>query len=499
MKRGIALLCCLVMLLGIFAGCAKKNDDPEETTSEVVTDITEEGTTDRVLETDDRGFIKDFIPEDKKFGGKELKIIGWKDEGGKKDFNVDYSNGDTIARATFTRNNMVGTRLGLVLNFDLSLLGDNANRADYVAAVEKNMGAGASYDLIACYSQCAANFAMDGYVVDLMKYDEVFNFDMPWWSEDLTKYSMVNEKLYFASGPISTTNMLETFFLAVNTQMIETMQRQDPRDLVSSGDWTMEEFYTLCKDTYVNTNTEALKDAGDTYGFTSVDEVVIDGFFSGNGLRYYETEEDGRLILSPQFKSAKTEALIAELRAKFNTNDFYYGGGNSPIFNAGRAMFMSTTFTVMMAHKESIDKAGFSYGYVPFPKADTDQEEYYSTSGYPFTMWSITTGTVNGEAAAYAMECLASEGYRKVQPVIADHLKNKINDEAKNIEMFNVIMESKTYDMGRIFINAGDWDDCAVAQFRRALKNNTNWITQVTEHEAPLQATIDAINQSFGY
>ena len=74
----------------------------------------------------------------------------------------------------------------------------------------------------------------------------------------------------------------------------------------------------------------------------------------------------------------------------------------------------------------------------------------------------------------------------------------EIGGKSKCLYMKSVVRKA-AYDMGRIFINAGDWDDCAVAQFRRALKNNTNWITQVTEHEAPLQATIDAINQSFGY
>ena len=130
------------------------------------------------------------------------------------------------------------------------------------------------YDLIACYSQLAANFATDGYTVDLMEYDHILNFDRPWWSETLAEESGINNKLYFASGSISTTNILQTMCIAINIDLMDGLGRDDPREMVKEGVWTMENFHILCKDTYLNKNEEnPNKDSGDQFGFISPNKI----------------------------------------------------------------------------------------------------------------------------------------------------------------------------------------------------------------------------------
>ena len=107
----------------------------------------------------------------------------------------------------------------------------------------------------------------------------------------------------------------------------------------------------------------------------------------------------------------------------------------------------------------------------------------------------------DAEAVAYTMECLASEGYRRVQPEVYELIKYKNNDDPLNIEMFETLMKTKIYDLGRLFINVTVWDDCAVGLFRNAVAGTAvgGWASIVESKKAPMQAAIDKINQSFGF
>ena len=496
MKRTVLLLCCLAMLLSVLASCgfATKNPDDSEVGSsgDVVTDTGDE--------TDENGLVNDSIADDVKYGGQEIKIMAWGAQAADYDFNDDTSTGDKIAKQTFVRNNNVAVRLEVKLNFDRSLVGDNAGRYEYVSTVERVLGAGEKYDIIACYSQCAANFAIDGFVVDLKQYGDIIELTKPWWSSNMVESSVVNNKLYFASGSIAATSILQTFVIAVNMDKIAAMGEDDPRELVKENKWTMEEFYKMCTNTYLDKNQDVIgKDNLDEFGFTTIDSVMGDGFFTGNGLTYIKADNTGKLILDPNFEGNRTDTLINDLVTRFNTNDYLYGGGQA-IFEGERTLFIGTTFDVLMRRRPEVE---FNYGYVPYPMADEYQGKYYSTCGFPFTMWCITTGTADAERAAYVMEALASASYRTIQPELFNNIKYRMSDEAINEDMFNIIIESKTYDMGRIFHNVFEWADSPVALFRTKLykgyENGQGWSSLMVEKQPALKEGLDQINRAFGY
>ena len=497
MKRALVLICCFAMLLTTLVGCGLfgKEQDNNESDSNNGDVITEEG-------TDKDGYVNDSIG-DVKFNGQEIYIMAWGNEAATYDFNQDTSTGDKIAKQTFTRNNSVATRLKVKLKFDTELQGHNHDRANYIAKVEQNLGAGVKYDIIACYSQCSANFAMDGFLLDLKEYGDIIELSKPWWSANMVKSSVINDKLYFASGSIAATSILQTFVLAVNMDKIAQLAgKNDPRELVKQDKWTLEAFYNICKDAYANVNEDdPNKDIGDEFGFSSMDDVVGDGFFTGVGMTYLTTDNTGKLILSPDFEGMKTDNLVAELMSKFNGNDYMYAGGIG-IFNDNRAIIHATSFWQLMKEREKIK---FNYGYVPFPMLDEYQDEYYSTTGFPFTMWSITTACDDeaAERAAYTMEALASAGYRTVQPEVYNSIKSRLGDDAVNKEMFNIIIESRVYDLGRIYHNVFAWEDSPVALFRTRLYNGyedgQGWSSIIAGHKYALNEGLASINSAFGY
>lgn len=496
MKK-IALLLCLILFATILFGCGGKTTPTEPEKTDGVT--TDAGTTENPY--DENGYIRDSIPAGLNYGNETVRVMGWSNGEASYDFNTDYAKGDEIAEQTFSRNELVQERLKVVLEFNLNYNGGNADRAEYVTNVENALRSGTTVDLIACYSQCAANFSADGFLRDLNEYGNILDFSKPWWSASLLKGATINDKLYFASGSISAAGILQTFVMSVNMAKIDADDTlTDPRELAQEGLWTMEEFYKICRNAYLDTNSEVSgKDPGDTFGYIGMDSVVGDAFLASNGLKYLSTNDEGKLVIAPEFRGSAIYDLSRDLIACFKSDDYYYPTSYSfDIFTEGRAVLAGTSFLVLMKNREKMNDR---YGYLPFPKADTEQKEYYSTSGFPYTMWSMTTYCENTERAAYVMEALASGGYRTVQPKVYDLLKYRGQDDPINAKMFDLIVSSKTYDMGRIFANEFDWEDSPVALFRKRLYNNTSddWYSALNGKAENMQRVIDNINSRFGY
>lgn len=493
MKK-LAFLLSFLLFLPVFAGCGKKNAGAAPPPK---TDATDTAASEDPYDQD--GYLKDSIPSDLDFGWDPVYIMGWANSEASYDFSTDTSKGDAIAEQTFSRNEYVQERLKVKLDFNLLYDGGNADRAEYVANVKNAIGSGTTVDLIACYSQCAANFASEGYLRDLNEYDGKFDFSKPWWSASLQEGSTINNKLYFASGSISATSILQTFVMSVNMTKIDAdAGLTDPRELALDGDWTMEEFYRICQDAFVETDGNDVKSNGDNFGYISMDSVVGDAFLASNGLKYLSTDDEGKLILAPEFCGTKILELSDALISRFSSEDYLYNTTYSfDIFVEGRSIFAGTSFLVLMRNVKDMTDP---YGYLPFPKADAEQTQYYSTSGFPYTMWSMTTGCENTECAAYVMEALASAGYRTVQPTVYDQLKYRGMDDPINAKMFDLIISSKTYDMGRIFHNEFAWEDSPVALFRTQFYDQTKSMTTLLAGKiTPMQAVIDRINTNFGY
>lgn len=501
MKK-IAFLFSFVLLALTLFGCHGKTPaGSDETNDGTVDAYTDENAQPDENQYDKNGYLKDSIPSGLDYRGETVRVMGWNSPEASYDFNTDYSQGDEIAEQTFIRNKSVQERLNVYLDFNVTQNGSNNYRAEYISYVENALRSGETYDMIACYSQCAANFAADGFLRDLNEFDNVLDFSKPWWSESLQEGATINNKLYFASGSISAASILQTFVLSVNMSRIYANESfTDPRELVLEGDWTMEEFYRICKDAYLDTNPDVVgKDAGDTFGYIGMDQVVADAFLASNGLKYLSTDNDGKLVIASEFRGTRIYDLSSELIACFKSDDFYSPSTYSfPIFAEGRSIFAGVSFQVLMQNRDTITDP---YGYLPFPKADTDQQQYYTTSGFPYSMWMITTYCEETERAAYVMEALASAGYRTVQPKIYDQLKYRGHDDPINAQMFDLIISCKTYDMGRIFVNEFVWDDSPVALFRKRLFNNStdNWYSALNSKIASIQGVLDRINTRFGY
>ena len=131
MKKYMRLLTgalALLMCVGVFASCKKKDDDATEDTSQVTTAGGDETTSN----VDAKGYLLDDLG-DKDFGGKEIKILTWINKSYSQ-FEFDTEKGDhtnKFEEAVFNRNEQVARRMNVKLKWN-SIEGNNSNMTNYI-------------------------------------------------------------------------------------------------------------------------------------------------------------------------------------------------------------------------------------------------------------------------------------------------------------------------------------------------------------------------------
>ena len=500
-KKMVCLLLALLMCPTALIACKGSVDTPSTDTTDTDSgEATQDvgNNDDNGWSTDENGYVLDSIPSNLNYGGRDVIIFGWQE--GKDDFEAQKDSKDFVDQATFSRNSNVESRLDVTLKFNTETSGNSATCGDYFAKVTNLLGSGYTIDIIGCYSMVTANFAINGYLKDLSGLG-MLEIEKPWWYSNLAESATINGALYFMSGTLAATTMLETQIIAVNLELADAYELQDPREIVKTGDWTLTKLFEMTKDVTVDAGDPGVKDSLDTFGFITEYMVFVDGFYNGYGLKMLETSEDGsKLVVSTDYTDGPAEELYSLLKSWFAKPEVWADKevrSNGEIFTTGRALFMGMSFSYMRTLN---DKANFEYGYVPYPKKEAGTDTgYYTTIGFPCSLFGITTGTQDTECAAYVLECLASEGYRTVFPQLEKRYKYQYSDSPLDGEMFEIINSSISIDCCRLYNYYLEWWVTPVAVFRELLigSRTGGFYSTLENLEARLQGNIDSVNASF--
>ena len=238
------------------------------------------------------------------------------------------------------------------------------------------------------------------------------DFDKPWWPDNLLKESTINNHLYLVSGDISTNVLHMMYCMYYNKQLLEDYQLAEPTDLVFENKWTLDTLVTMGSGIYVDLNGNSKQDTADQFGFT-ITNYHNDAFYTGSDLKLVEHDAEKILIVSPDFFGEKAISVIEKLGPWETSNDVYQASDYETPFTEGRSLF-----TINRAHyaSKALRDSELSYGIVPVPKYDENQENYRTVMGNPVTLYSISVSTPYKDICAAVLECMASNGYRLTTP-----------------------------------------------------------------------------------
>ena len=444
--RIIALIMALLTLSGMVAACAETGN--VETTTEAPSAETQAPVADTTAE--ETLYAPDDLKENYNFN-ETITIFMWADYT-MMEFYAEET-GDVIDDAIFNRNIAVEDRLGIEFEY-VEEKGASSDYTKWIQKAENDWQADNSFDIYAGYSRSAPLMTLKGMTANLLEY-EAFSVEKPWWPAALTTECTINDKLYFCSGDISTNllwMMIGTFY---NKELYKTYfpGEKSPMDMVDSNEWTMEKLFSMVQDIYTDDGDQKKNDA-DFFGYVLY-ETNIDAFQTGAGIISIEKDEEKGLKVSAGWNSQRC-ADACELVGGFLESDgVLYNNKTSirNIFYEERALFITDRLFIVAGKDTSeTGKIEFSYGLVPQPKFDTEQESFLTNVGHPFTMYAVNSQSRALEAAVTTLEAIGSANHRTVTPAVFEvAMKVRYTDDPQTSGMYDLLREGISFDIGRLY------------------------------------------------
>ena len=494
MKKSVRLMTAILvlsMILGMCVSCAQTTDS-EDTTAASATDAPV--AVDSQTEAEETEFAASNIPDDMKFEGTTINLLYW-DDVPNKEFFVEDSNGESVNDAIYNRNAKVEEQFGITLNF-VGTPGDYNNQKSFVnTCLNSTMSGADAYDIFCGYSMTGASVMVQGLSQNLASY-EILDFEKPWWPESLMSKATINGGVYFVSGDISTNFLYMMYLCAFNKELYTEVTQSDTSviyNTVHNGEWTLDKFIEYTSGMYSDLDGNQVPSIGDRYGL-AVTEVHFDAFYTGADMVTIEVDQDGVLVVSEDLFSQKAVDVVDTVYNLLNKS------GDSEIekgvnsFKEGNVLFVIERASALSRHLSSVS---FSFGILPIPKYDTNQESYKTCLSFPYTMYMISTSANNANAAAATIQLMAYESYKTITPALFEEsMKSRYADQSDDALIFDYIREGVVIDIGRLFTK--QLDNLSYTIFRGAVKNSNagGYASTAARYTKTLNSKLKTINES---
>ena len=260
------------------------------------------------------------LPESLDFDKDTVYILHWNDMNIRPEFFSEELSGNTVLDQIYYRNIAVEEYLNVKLHFEGTT---GMDKQSYLAKAQNSIASGlGEYDIFATYSMTLATLALRECTYNLLDPEiEYLNFDNPWWPESLIETVTIDDKLYFASGDISTNLIYMMHGMFFNKDMMDRFSMEYPYELVLEGKWTLDKMLDMTKDVYIDLN-DNNKDKNDQFGLLAHRDS-IEGFIPASGMLTVRKDDDGIPVISSDMDSEKMVDVVTRLAAAFSTNDVY--------------------------------------------------------------------------------------------------------------------------------------------------------------------------------
>ena len=489
----MALLLCLAMIL---PACSQtQTENPSDTTASTA-DTT---VSDADSPYDANGFLKDDLPEDLNFGGKEVNIfVGDYNGAYIDDLYVEAESGDRLSDAIYTLRRRVEERLGVKLTYNWETY-PYSKLSSHLTTVTTNIMSGdQSFDLLFDMSPFAYKQLEGEYFLDLAD-TKYIDLEKPWYNQSVIEM-MPGDDIFFIVGDFSLNNVKNAFATYFNADLYEDLGKtENLYDIVDSGNWTMEKMETIISDVYADLNGNGEVDYADRFGLSFGDGNKYLGYLYALNVKMFTRTNDGyeftygnehavdvanrcmalvheNINVVPAQKATAVEGLQIEST-----------GGNyiSKVFVEGRSLFSKSLVADAGPIVGEID---FEYGLLPYPKWDAAQENY-QTALQRRCYALIPSSTFKVDEASAVLEAMSSESYRYLVPEYCEvMLKTRYAQDNDVARMFDLIGDSIVEELGTHYTRG-----TPEGLIRSVMYTPQNWASLIESKRQSLVTEMDKV------
>ena len=459
MKKAFSLVFAIIFCLLPFLSACSQNGpstDGPKTTAEPPSTNAPSGTTEAAVtepaETAPQ-FLPDELPADLKFDGETCTVFCW-ESWDPSEFFVAEDSGDIVDAAVYARNLAVEERLGIKLVWDQQPRQESAyGSALKDALAQQNAAADNTYDAVACYGMRVASCAIGGQLINLRE-TQYIDFDKPWYYASATKAGTLHKGYtFFCAGDISYNALARMSGVFFNSDMIRDNNMEDPYEIVLAGKWTIDRMHDMIRDMYADLDGDGKRSDEDRYGIMIAGDQAQTLYY-GTGSHFIEHDADDNPIISDDLYSERTITIIDKYVALLGENAAYKNptGDEPKNFDEGRVLFY--VYPLGHVSDPTLRESEINYGFIPQPKVEESDKEYHASVTNAITLFAIPLVVSSHDKSSALIECLSSEGYRRVTPVVFEQaykVKYNYDSSARQTQIFDILRENAVFDLGKIF------------------------------------------------
>jgi len=420
-----------------------------------------------------------------------------------QEVDVTETNGEVLNDAVYARNRKIESKLNCVFEETNYEVNDDPNNLN-LHLKDIILSGDDVYDVTYASIYSMPAMVTDGYFMNLLDFDEL-HLNEPWWDSVVADNAILEDCLYFVTSPMHLMPYDGAWALFFNETMMEQNDMEKPYDLVRSGKWTYDALLGYTK-AITNMNGDASfawNNSGNAIYGMSIHSFAPDKFLLGANEYFIERDDNGDL----QF-AANDERFFNVLEALSpiicgdtgysifgsNTDFDAEAGGYMHIFASGRSLFLTAEIKGAQLLRDMDD----TFGIVPYPKYDENQESYYSSFVNQCLFYTIPVTNTHLKETAVISDYTS---YLSMQDVLPVYYGNVVEQKGlrneDSIEMLDIILNTKSVDLGILF----GWTSSILDSMRSNLYNgNSNTASMIEKQEKAIvknmEKTVEAIRAS---
>lgn len=440
-KRILSLiLLAAILLSSSLYGCGGDSAQaPAEDTREVTT---AEETTQSELE--ERGAISDELPE-MDFEGAEYRILCRADRA--YEIDAEEQTGAVENDSVYERNRLIEERFNVVINAITC-------ESPHNKIVSPTLAGDYAYE-IAAHMAYKANEPISKGVYCSWTDMPYVDLEKPWYNRLSNDSATINGRLFAATGDLALTSMMFTYGIFFNKRICEAYGHPDADlyAMVYDNKWTIDNFIGIVSGIYEDINGNGETDDSDLYGFGEFPCDPADVWLTSFGQTLTGRDKDGKIIVTIMTEKTQSalEKVVTMLYSTPGVRAYTEQWLERQRFPAGLMAFAPLAFENCFNTCRSMSD---SYGILPNPKWDEQQEKYltqafdeYSVFGIP-----ISVPPERLDLVGVIFEALSAESYKTVYPAHYDvALKGKYSEDADTAAMVDLIMDGRIFDFSYQF------------------------------------------------
>ncbi len=298
------------------------------------------------------------------------------------DYIIEEENGDLINDAKFKRNELTKQRLGIDLNFVGSTLTtsgtDQTTESNKISSLI--LAGDTTYDAyIQVQHGAMPGLIQEGMFIDWYDLPHI-DFSKAWWFSNTLRDINFGGKVFAMTGDYNLASTSGCACVAFNKTMLDELELEYPYQMVFDGTWTHDKFVEYIQAATKDLNGDGqLVIADDRYGYNGWSYEQLYALYIGYGGQHV-IRDDNALPKLSIYSERQANVIEKMLQVFANPGAVYedktYGVAET-MFKEERLLFINSGLSAIPGYRNH----EFDVGFVPYPKLNEEQENYYARTG----------------------------------------------------------------------------------------------------------------------